>query len=378
MNHVAYMKLALSLAKATIGQTSPNPSVGAVIVKDGWLVGTGTHLKAGGAHAEVLAIKEAKEQTNDAVLYVTLEPCIHYGKTPPCTDLIIQSGIKKVYVATLDPNPLVRGKGVEKLLEAGIDVEVGLCEEEALPLYEKFFHFIQTNTPYVTLKTAISFDGKTATKTGDSKWITSKEARRDVHHLRHEHDAILVGIETVLKDNPLLTTRRPQGGINPIRVILDTNLKIPYTANVVQDRSAKTIIFTGNSIDVTKKEKLEQQGVEIISLMKPTISIKEVLRMLGERKVTSLLVEGGATVHASFLKENAFQQIITYIAPTIIGGNLAKPFIGGDGVLFVKDGMRLEFTSVELIGPDIKIIAKPLRKEDSRHVYRNCRRVRKG
>lgn len=378
MNDIAYMKLALSLAKATIGQTSPNPSVGAVIVKDGRLVGTGTHLKAGGAHAEVLAIKEAKEHTNDAVLYVTLEPCIHYGKTPPCTDLIIQSGIKKVYVATLDPNPLVRGKGVEKLLEAGIDVEVGLCEEEALPLYEKFFHFIQTNTPYVTLKTAISFDGKTATKTGDSKWITSKEARRDVHHLRHEHDAILVGIETVLKDNPLLTTRRPQGGINPIRVILDTNLKIPYTANVVQDRSAKTIIFTGNSIDVTKKEKLEQQGVEIISLMKPTISIKEVLRMLGERKVTSLLVEGGATVHASFLKENAFQQIITYIAPTIIGGNLAKPFIGGDGVLFVKDGMRLEFTSVELIGPDIKIIAKPLRKEDSRHVHRNCRRVRKG
>lgn len=378
MNDVAYMKLALSLAKATIGQTSPNPSVGSVIVKDGRLVGTGTHLKAGGAHAEVIAIKEAKEQTNDAVLYVTLEPCNHYGKTPPCTDLIIQSGIKKVYVATLDPNPLVRGKGVEKLLEAGIDVEVGLCEEEALPLYEKFFHFIQTNTPYVTLKTAISFDGKTATKTGDSKWITSKEARRDVHHLRHEHDAILVGIGTVLKDNPLLTTRRPQGGINPIRVILDTNLKIPYTANVVQDRSAKTIIFTGNSIDVTKKEKLEQQGVEIISLMMPTISIKEVLRMLGERKVTSLLVEGGATVHASFLKENAFQQIVTYIAPTIIGGNLAKPFIGGDGALFVKDGKRLQFTSVERIGPDIKIIAKPLREEDSRHVHRNCGRVRKG
>ena len=358
-----YMNLALSLAEATAGQTSPNPMVGAVVVKNGKLLGTGAHLKAGTAHAEVHAINNAGDEAKGSTLYVTLEPCSHHGRTPPCADLIIQSGIKKVFVAALDPNPLVAGKGIKKLKDAGIEVEIGLCEERARKINEKFFHYIQTNTPFVTLKTAVTLDGKTAAKTGDSKWITSNEARLDVHHLRHEHDAILVGINTVLKDNPLLTTRRPQGGKNPIRIVLDTKLSIPLSANLIQDRSAKTIIFTGKNIDIHKKEELENLGAEIISLPEETIHVKEVLRILGERKISSVLVEGGSEVHASFIGENAFQQIIAYIAPKVIGGKNAFPFVGGAGASFIKEGKDLQFVSIEKIGPDIKIVAKPAPEE---------------
>ena len=365
MNDYEYMNLALSLARATLGQTSPNPSVGAVLVKNGQLVGTGAHLKAGTPHAEVHAIHEAGSSAEGAIMYVTLEPCSHQGKTPPCADLIINTGIRKVFVATLDPNPLVAGKGVEKLTKAGIEVEVGLCQEEAIQLNEKFFHFIQTNTPFITIKAGISLDGKIAAKSGDSKWITSPESRQDVHHLRHEHDAILVGINTILQDNPLLTTRRPQGGINPIRIVLDTKLTIPVSANVVQDRSARTIIFTGNQIDLEKKKELERLDVTIFSQESSTISLKEVLKTLGEQKIISVLVEGGSEIHASFIEENAFQQIITYVAPKIIGGRDAFSFVGGVGPELVKLGKQLRFTEIKQLGPDIKITAKPLKGEES-------------
>ncbi|MDF1507930.1 bifunctional diaminohydroxyphosphoribosylaminopyrimidine deaminase/5-amino-6-(5-phosphoribosylamino)uracil reductase RibD [Robertmurraya sp. DFI.2.37] len=365
MNDCEYMNIALSLAHATLGQTSPNPSVGAVLVKDGRLVGTGVHLKAGTPHAEVHAIQTAGNDAKGAVMYVTLEPCSHYGKTAPCADLIIQSGIKKVFIAALDPNPLVSGKGLEKLIQAGIEVEVGLCKEEALKLNEKFFHFIQTNTPFVTIKAGISFDGKTASKTGDSKWITSPESRQDVHKLRHEHDGILVGINTILQDNPLLTTRRPQGGKNPIRIVLDSKLNMPISANVVQDRSTKTIIFTGNQHHIARKKELEDCGITIVVQENPQISIKEVLKTLGELKLMSVLIEGGSEVHASFIAEKAFQQIIAYIAPTIIAGKNAIPFIGGLGANFVKDGTHLQFTAVDQLGPDLKITAKPLAKEET-------------
>jgi diaminohydroxyphosphoribosylaminopyrimidine deaminase / 5-amino-6-(5-phosphoribosylamino)uracil reductase len=365
MNDYEYMNLALSLARATLGQTSPNPSVGAVLVKDGKLVGTGVHLKVGTPHAEVHAINEAGISAEGAIMYVTLEPCSHQGKTPPCTDLIIKTGIRKIFVATLDPNPLVAGKGVEKLTRAGIEVEVGLCKEEAIQLNEKFFHFIQTNTPFVTIKAGISLDGKIAAKSGDSKWITSPESRQDGHHLRHEHDGILVGINTILQDNPLLTTRRPRGGINPIRIVLDTKLKIPTSANVVHDRSARTIIFTGNQIDLEKKKELERFGVTIISQDRPVLSLQQVLKTLGEQKMMSLLVEGGSEIHASFIKENAFQQIITYVAPKIIGGRDAFPFVGGVGSKLVKLGKHLHFTEIKQLGPDIKITAKPLNREET-------------
>jgi diaminohydroxyphosphoribosylaminopyrimidine deaminase/5-amino-6-(5-phosphoribosylamino)uracil reductase len=355
-----YMKLAISLAQATTGQTSPNPCVGAVLVKNSELISTGVHTKAGTPHAEVRAIQQAGEEARESTLYVTLEPCSHYGKTPPCADLIIGSGIKKVFVATLDPNPLVAGKGIEKLMRAGIEVETDLCKEDATKLNEKFFHFIQTNTPFVTLKGAVSFDGKTAAKTGDSKWITSPEARKDVHQLRHEHDGILVGINTIIKDNPLLTTRRPQGGKNPIRIILDTNLRIPLTANVVQDRSSQTIIFTGKNFDPKRANELKGVGIEIISFDSEQISVKEVLKILGNKNVMSLLVEGGSEVHASFIKEEAFQEMIIYMAPKIIGGSSAVPLIGGEGYEFVKNAKALVFTSIEHCGPDLKITAKPL------------------
>lgn len=363
MNDADYMKLAISLARATIGQTSPNPAVGAVLVKDGCLISTGVHLEAGTPHAEVHAISAAGPKANGATLYVTLEPCSHYGKTPPCAEAIIHSNIKKVFVACLDPNPLVAGRGIEMLRKAGLTVEVGLCEEEALLLNEKFFHFIQTNTPFVTIKAAVTLDGKTATKTGDSKWITSEAARRDVHTLRHEHDAILIGINTVLLDNPLLTTRRPQGGKNPIRVILDSQLKIPLHANILQDKSAKTIIFTGNCIDQTKKNEIESFGAEVISFQSRSISIEEVLNELGERKILSVLVEGGSEVHASFIKSHLYQQIIVYIAPKMIGGRESIPFIGGGSLEKIADGTQLRFTKIEQIGPDIKITAKRCEKE---------------
>lgn len=363
MNDHEYMNIALSLARGTLGQTSPNPSVGAVVVKDGQLVGTGVHLKAGTPHAEVHAINEAGRSAKGAVMYVTLEPCSHHGRTPPCVDLIIKSGIDRVFVATLDPNPLVEGKSVEKLRKAGIEVEVGLCQEEALQLNDKFFHFIQTNTPFITIKAGISLDGKIAAKSGDSKWITSPDSRQDVHHLRHEHDGILVGINTILQDNPLLTTRRPRGGKNPIRIILDTDLKIPMSANVVQDRSARTIIFTGNQIDLKKKAELEKLGVTIISQRKIVLSLEDILTSLGAQRIISVLVEGGSEMHASFIEENAYQQIITYVAPKIIGGRDAFSFIGGVGSELVELGKQLRFTEVTQLGPDIKITAKPLKRE---------------
>lgn len=359
MNDYQYMQLAITLARATAGQTSPNPCVGAVLVKNGETISTGVHLKAGSPHAERLAIQAAGENAKDATLYVTLEPCSHHGRTPPCADLIIEARIKKVFVASLDPNPLVAGKGIEKLKSAGIEVEIGLCEEDALELNKMFFHYIQNQTPFVTIKGAVSLDGKIAAKTGDSKWITSDEARQDVHSLRHEHDAILVGINTILQDNPLLTTRRPQGGKNPVRIILDTELKIPLSAKVVQDPSSETIIFTGSHIDTNKAKQLTGLGVEVISLDSERISVQEVLRILGEKNITSLLVEGGSEVHASFVEEEAFQQIILYIAPKMIGGRAATPFISGDGADLVKNGKKLTFINVEKIGPDLKITAKP-------------------
>lgn len=364
MNNHDYMNLAISLAQATVGQTRPNPSVGAVLVKDGQLVGMGSHLKAGTPHAEVNAIKEAGKAAKDATLYVTLEPCSHHGKTPPCTDLIINSGIRKVFVAILDPNPLVAGKGIEKLKLADIEVEVGLCEEEAYQLNEKFFHFIQTNTPFITIKAGVSLDGKTAAKSGDSKWITSPESRQDVHNLRHEHDGILVGINTVRQDDPFLTTRRPQGGMNPVRIVLDTTLSIPISSNVVQDSSAKTIIFTGNQISLDKKKELEHLGVTVIPQQGDKISLREMLDTLGKQQMTSIFVEGGSEIHASFIEENLFQQIITYVAPKIIGGREAIPFIGGTGPELVKLGTSLRFTKIEQIGPDIKVIAKPVKGEE--------------
>ncbi|QED48263.1 bifunctional diaminohydroxyphosphoribosylaminopyrimidine deaminase/5-amino-6-(5-phosphoribosylamino)uracil reductase RibD [Cytobacillus dafuensis] len=364
MHDIEYMDLALKMAQATRGQTSPNPKVGAVVIKNGEVLGLGAHLRAGTPHAEVHAINVAGEQARGADLYVTLEPCSHHGKTPPCADLIINSGIKRVIVAGLDPNPLVAGQGIAKLKEAGIEVEIGIGNEEAHAMNEPFFHFIKTKTPFVTIKAAVSLDGKTAAKTGDSKWITSPESRLDVHQLRHEHDAILTGVNTIIHDNPHLTTRLPRGGRNPIRVVLDTYLRTPLESNVIQDRAVNTIIFTGNEIDLEKVANFREFDVEVVPLSQPTILIPEVLKELGKRNIMSLLVEGGSEIHSSFIDNNAYQQIILYVAPKIIGGVTAIPFIGGQGIEIVEHAKKLKFKSVQTIGCDLKIIARPLEEEE--------------
>jgi diaminohydroxyphosphoribosylaminopyrimidine deaminase / 5-amino-6-(5-phosphoribosylamino)uracil reductase len=362
LNHSDYMKLALDLAKGTIGQTSPNPVVGAVLVNDNRIVGMGAHLKAGEPHAEVHAIHMAGEKAAGGILYVTLEPCSHYGKTPPCSDLVIKTGIKKVFIATTDPNPRVAGTGIDRMKKAGIEVEVGLLQSEARELNKVFFYNILTGLPFVTLKTAVSLDGKTATVTGESKWITGEEARMDVHHWRHKHDAILVGINTVLKDNPSLTTRLPAGGKNPIRIILDTHLRTPQDANVISDQQAPTWIITGSSILPEQEEPFKSAGIEIIKMPSPKIDIKQLLKVLGERGIISLFVEGGAEVHGSFLKEHAFQQVITYIAPTLIGGKTAPTSFAGSGFEKMTDAVPLSIKEVKKIGNDLLVIAEPIRE----------------
>lgn len=360
MNDQYYMKLALDLARSTKGQTTPNPVVGAVIVKNNQIVGLGAHLKAGEPHAEIHAIQMAKENTKGATLYVTLEPCSHYGRTPPCSNLVIQSGIERVVIATTDPNPSVSGKGIERMKKAGLQVEVGLLKEEADQLNQVFYHFIQTGLPYVTLKTATSLDGKIATKEGKSKWITSEEAREDVHYFRHTHDAILVGVNTVLTDNPSLTTRQIGGGKNPIRIILDTHLRTPFDSNIVKDLQAETWIVTGSNVDEGKVTFFENSGVTILKMNSPTIVIKDMLKKIASMGISSIFVEGGAEIHGSFLKEKAFQQVITYIAPKLIGGRMAPSSFGGEGITEMEDALDLEISEIKKIGNDIRITAIPI------------------
>lgn len=358
-----YMRFAIELAKAGIGQTSPNPVVGAVVVKNGEIVGFGAHLKAGEPHAEVHALCMAGEKAKDADVYVTLEPCSHYGKTPPCADLLIETGVKRVIIATTDPNPLVAGKGIAKLRQAGIEVDVGILKQEADELNQVFFHYIATKTPFVTLKYASSLDGKIATKTGESKWITSEAARRDVHRYRHLHDAILVGVNTVIADNPSLTVRHVEGGKNPIRIILDTHLRTPLDANVVNDGEAETWIVVGSGVKEEKIAQYSGKHVQIIKMNQPKIVIDELLKVLGEKQVTSLFVEGGAEVHGSFIEAKAVNQVIAYIAPKVIGGKDAPAPIGGSGFAQMADVMNLKIKSVETIGPDLKIVALPITDE---------------
>ncbi len=356
MTEEYYMNLALSLAQSAAHQTSPNPPVGAVVVKNGRILGMGAHLKAGEAHAEVNALAQAGNEAKGADIYVTLEPCAHHGKTPPCADLIIEKGLRRVFIAAVDPNPLVGGKGIEKLRNAGIEVKTGISEKAAADLLAPFFHFIQKKRPYVTIKTAVTADGKTAAHTGHSQWITSEPARKDVHLLRSEHDAILTGIGTVLLDNPLLTSRLPQGGKNPIRVLLDTHLRVPADFHIIQNKDAKTIIFCASDAQTDKQRALEEHGVTVIRL--PYMSIDAVLDELGKQNIMTLFVEAGAEVNASFLDIGAFNRLIMYMAPKLIGGKSAPSSFGGLGGSLMDEALGLEFKSVEMIGPDLKIVAE--------------------
>ncbi|BBW95744.1 bifunctional diaminohydroxyphosphoribosylaminopyrimidine deaminase/5-amino-6-(5-phosphoribosylamino)uracil reductase RibD [Geobacillus icigianus] len=360
-----YMRLALNVAKAGSGQTSPNPLVGAVVVNGGEVVGLGAHLKAGQPHAEVHAIRMAGDKARGATVYVTLEPCSHYGKTPPCADLLIEAGVRRVVVATTDPNPLVAGKGIDKLRQAGIHVDVGILKEEADELNRMFFHSIATKTPFVTLKYACSLDGKIATATGESQWITSSAAREDVHRLRAQHDAILVGVNTVIADNPKLTVRIGEQRKNPLRIILDTRLRTPLDAHVVTDREAETWIIAGRGASREKAVAYERRGVRVVSLPTDRVEVGAVLRLLGEQKVMSLFVEGGSRVHDSFLRAGAVNEVVAYIAPKLIGGQDAPTPIGGLGFPRLAEALELDIRRVERIGPDVKIAAVPKRKEEA-------------
>lgn len=363
-NDEHYMRLALDVAKAGVGQTSPNPAVGAVVVNGGAVVGLGAHLRAGEPHAEVHAVRMAGEKARGATVYVTLEPCSHYGKTPPCADLLIQAGVRRVVVATTDPNPLVAGQGIDKLRRAGIDVDVGILKEEADELNRMFFHYIKTKTPFVTIKYACSLDGKIATATGESKWITSSAAREDVHRLRAQHDAILVGVNTVLADNPKLTVRIGQQRKNLLRIILDTKLHTPLDAHVVTDKEAETWIVTGSGISRKKAEAYERLGVRIVPMASAHVDVRDVLFLLGEQRVTSLFVEGGSRIHDSFLRAGAVNEVVAYIAPKLIGGREAPTPVGGLGFSRLAEVMELDIRRIETVGPDIKIVAAPKRKEE--------------
>lgn len=355
-----YMKRALALAQLALGQVSPNPAVGAIIIKDGEIVGQGYTQPPGSWHAEIMALKQAGEKARGAVLHVTLEPCCHYGRTPPCTQAIMAAGIAEVHLAALDPNPLVSGRGREELERAGIKTYVGEHEAEAREINEAYLKFITSGMPLVTAKFAVSLDGKIATKSGDSEWISGSEARRYVHCLRYTSDAIMVGANTVIVDDPRLTCRYGgRGGEarkQPLRVIVDGNGRTPVTAQVFSE-PGKALLVIGKPLSPGKKEALAQAGAEVFELPSKggAIDLAGLLKVLGERQITSVLVEGGGFLLGSLFDLGLVDKVITFIAPIIIGGEGAKTAVAGHGIDKVADAIKLERVRTERFGEDLMV-----------------------
>lgn len=342
------------------GQTDPNPLVGAVIVNDNRILGVGAHMKAGEPHAEIHALRMAGDHAKGATIYVTLEPCSHHGRTGPCAVALVEAGVKKVVIATLDPNPVVAGNGVKILKDAGIEVVIGVCEEESRQMNEVFNKFIVEKKPFVTLKAATTLDGKTATHTASSKWITSPDARRDVHQLRSENMAILVGVNTVIEDNPELTARIPNGR-NPIRVILDSSLRIPLDAKVLTDKQAETWIFTSENYDREKRKWLEDRGIPVFVTGGSSQSDPaDVMRILGEKLVSSVLVEAGGTLNASLFEKKLVDKVVLYMAPKLVGGQGAPTFLEGTGIAEMGHAVELTNLRVSPIGKDFRFIGYPI------------------
>lgn len=353
-----YMWLAMDLAAKGIGETSPNPVVGAVIVKDGEVVSTGYHQRAGGPHAEVIALDSAGEAARGATLYVTLEPCSYTGRTPPCVDKIIESGIRKVVAAMGDPNPLVNGLGFEKLRTAGIKVKTGVLEEKAARLNEVFVKYITTKKPFVTMKAAMTLDGKIATRTKASRWISSERSREFGHRLRHHTDAIMVGVGTVLADNPSLTTRLPEGGHNPLRIVIDSKAATPLTAKVIAEMPESTLLFVTDSASQDKIVSLRKAGVDITVLPaddKGRVPLEEVMLELGRREISSVLVEGGSTLNFSLLAGSLVDKAYFFIAPLIFGGVDAPSPVGGDGVISVADAWKVKDIEISRYEADLLV-----------------------
>ncbi len=355
-----YMKKAIALAKLGVGNTNPNPMVGALIIKDGKIIAEGYHAYYGGPHAEVNAFKNATASVEGATMYVTLEPCSHYGKTPPCANLIVEKGISKVVVGMMDPNPEVSGRGIALLEENNIEVVVLDMGKELLKLNEIFLKYIKTKKPFCILKTAMTLDGKIATKTGDSKWITNETSRKQVHQLRHQVMGIMVGVGTVIADDPSLTTRLEgnQVGLDPVRIILDTRGRIPLDAKVLTQASdAITIVATTHLMPDATKKTIEATGnrVVVLPLKDHHVDMASLIELLGEQGMDSILIEGGATLNYSALEAGIVDKVITYVAPKIFGGDLAKSPVGGEGISQVKEAILLEGLVTTICEGDIVI-----------------------
>lgn len=365
MDDPLYMDFALDLAARGEGSTSPNPIVGAVVVKGGRIIGRGYHRRPGGPHAEVFALDEAGEEARGSTLYVTLEPCCHFGRTPPCTERIIEAGVSRVVVAMVDPNPKVSGQGIAQLLRAGIEVEVGLRQKQAVSLNDAFIKFITTGIPLVVLKWAMTLDGKFATRTGSSRWITGPESREAVHRLRRRYDAVLVGRGTVEADDPELTCRLSEGaGRDPVRVILDSQGRIPRTARCLRSVStAPTVVVVTEKAPADSIRRLEEVGAEVLVLPEEAspgrvlgrVPWSELLRALGKRGITGILVEGGSEVHASSLSAGVVDKVMAFLAPKIAGGKTAPGPVGGLGVDDIAAAIPLNIFSVSRYGSDLMI-----------------------
>lgn len=354
-----FMKEALKLAIKGMGHVSPNPMVGAIIVKDGKIIAKGYHMEYGKEHAEVNAFIDASDKDlSRATMYVTLEPCSHYGKNPPCAVKIVEKGIKRVVIGTPDPNPLVAGKGIEILRKAGIEVKVGVLQKECIDINEIFMKYISKKVPFVALKCAMSLDGKIATSSGESKWISSKESRDEVQLLRKKYSAILVGINTVINDDPMLTCRIDEG-VNPIRIVLDSSLRIPEESNIVKTAlEVRTIVATLEKPNSDKAKRLKDKGIEVVPCKRDKnnrVSLKDIIYIIGELGIDSVLIEGGGHINYSALSDGVIDKLIFYVSPIIIGGEKAKSPVSGEGITNLKDAFKMSNISCTKVGADIRI-----------------------
>lgn len=352
-----FMDMAYSLAERAKGWASPNPYVGAVVVKNGKIIGCGYHEKPGKSHAEIIALKQAKNLAVGSTLYVTLEPCVHWGRTPPCVDIVLKAKPRRVVISALDPNPLVYKKGIKKLREEGIDVSVGLLSERNARLNETYVKYITQKIPFVTLKAAISLDGKMATKSLDSRWISSPETREYVHLLRGECDALMAGVNTILRDDPRLTVRHPNWkGKKIVRVILDSHLRLPLHAKILSTLGqGKICVFTLKGSSPRKKAALEKKGVEVhaLAVRRSNVPIEEVLSHLGRQEIASVLVEGGSALLTAILERGLADKMFLTISPKLVGGERAPTLFEGKGVASMRDSLRLEKKACFQIGEDI-------------------------
>ena len=364
-----FMRRALELAKKGEGWVSPNPMVGAVIVKDGRIIGEGWHEKYGQLHAERNALAHCSQPPEDGVMYVTLEPCCHYGKQPPCTEAIREAGIRKVVVGAGDPNPLVAGKGLEILRQHGIEVQEHVLEEECREINQVFFHYIRTGTPYVVMKYAMTMDGKIAAYTGASKWITGEAARAHVQSLRHKYRGIMAGVGTVLADDPLLTCRM-EGGRNPVRIICDTHLSTPLDSRILETaKEADTILAIGEKVERERQIPYEEKGCTLLEIPEKEgkIDLSVLMKELGKRQIDSLLLEGGGELNWSAVQAGIVKKVMAYIAPKIIGGRDAKGPVGGQGYPDPQECLFLKPGKISRLGDDYLI-----ESEVDEDVHRNC------